>query len=187
MIVSVSVDEADINSVKTGQTASVTVSAVSDESFEGKITEVSSSSSSSDSSSVKYAVEITVDKESGMLEGMSASCVINVEEADNAVLIPSAAIQESKGSTYVYTSKDSEGNLTGKTKVSTGLSNGTQVQITSGLSEGDTVYYTVAESASSSDSTSSKADSSGGMRGGSMPSGGSAPSGNPGGNGGSKS
>ncbi|BAK48166.1 membrane-fusion protein [Clostridium sp. SY8519] len=115
-------------------------------------------------------------RESGMLEGMSASCVIHVEEADHAILIPSAAIRESKGSTYVYTSKDSKGNLAGKTKVSTGLSNGTQVQITSGLSEGDTVYYTVTET----DSSSSKSDSSSAKNG-------SIPSGGPGRNGGSKS
>lgn len=157
MVVSVSVDESDINSVKVGQTAEVTVSALSDtDSYDGKITDVSSSSTSSSDSSVKYTVEITIDKEDGMLEGMSASCVITVEEADDTILIPSAAISESGGQTYVYTSKESDGTLSGKTTVSTGLSNGSQVQITSGLEEGDTVYYQI----TTSDSSSSDSDTS---------------------------
>ena len=41
----------------------------------------------------------------------------------------------------MYTSKDSEGNLSGEVQVTTGLSDGDNVEITSGLSEGDVVYY----------------------------------------------
>ena len=44
MTVVISVDESDINSVKTGQTATVSLDAVDGEGFDGEITEVNSAS-----------------------------------------------------------------------------------------------------------------------------------------------
>lgn len=170
--VSVQVDELDIASVKKGQAATVTLDALENKTFEGKITSVSNEGST-DSSSVKYPVEITFEKTSGMKIGMSASATINIAEATDAVLIPVDALQEQGDSTYVYTKKDSDGNLSGKTEVETGLSNGSQVEITSGLSEGDTVYYM--KNTSSEDSSSDKAQMPGGdsdMPGGSNGNGG---------------
>ena len=103
---------------------------------------------------------------------MSASATINIAEATDAVLIPVDALQEQGDSTYVYTKKDSDDNLSGKTEVETGLSNGSQVEITSGLSEGDMVYYM--KNTSSEDSSSDKAQMPGGGQGGGsdMPGGG---------------
>lgn len=86
-----------------------------------------------------------------MLIGMTAAATINVSESDNAVLIPLSALQEEGGQSFVYTSTDSQGNLSGKTQVETGLSNETQVEITSGLSEGDTVYYESTSASSDGD------------------------------------
>lgn len=171
VMVSVQVDELDIVSVKKGQTATVTLDALENKSFEGKITSVSNEGST-DSSSVKYPVEITFEKTSGMKIGMSASATINIAEATDAVLIPVDALQEQGDSTYVYTKKDSDDNLSGKTEVETGLSNGSQVEITSGLSEGDMVYYM--KNTSSEDSSSDKAQMPGGGQGGGsdMPGGG---------------
>ena len=142
MLVKVSVDEADIGSIQKDQTAQVTLTAFSGETFEGVISGISNVSSSS-GSSVKYQVEITIDKAEGMLSGMSASAVIYIDKAENALLIPSAAVQEKGGQAFVYTQKDSNGNLGGETEVTTGLSDGSQVQITEGLNEGDTVYYEI--------------------------------------------
>ena len=148
MIVTISVDEADINSVAEGQSATVTLDAMEDQSFDGEITAVTTSSSG-DSGSVKYSVDVTIDKADGMLAGMTASAVINIEESENCLMIPSAAITEVDGETVVYTEQDSEGNLSGETVIETGLSNGTQVEVTSGLSEGDTIYYESTDSSSS--------------------------------------
>lgn len=142
MLVTVSVDEADIGSVQEGQSAQVTITALSEETFQGEISGISNVSSSS-GSSVKYEVEITIDKADGMLTGMSASATIYIDQAENVVTIPSAAVQEKGGKAYVYTQKDSDGNLSGETEVTTGLSDGNQVEIKEGLSEGDTVYYEV--------------------------------------------
>ena len=190
--VSINVDELDILSVKEGQTATVTLDALDGQEFEGTITEVSNEASSGNSSA-KYPVTITFEKTEDMLLGMSASATIHVNEAEDAVLIPVDALQEKGDSTFVYTKKDSDGNLSGEVEVETGISNGSQVEITSGLEEGDTVYYLKAESSD----TSSGQNMPGGMdgqgsmpdmNGGEAPSGGQAPSGGgPGGDGGAPS
>lgn len=190
--VSINVDELDILSVKEGQTATVTLDALDGQEFEGTITEVSNEASSGNSSA-KYPVTITFEKTEDMLLGMSASATIHVNEVEDAVLIPVDALQEKGNSTFVYTKKDSDGNLSGEVEVETGISNGSQVEITSGLEEGDTVYYLKAESSD----TSSGQNMPGGMEGqgsmpdmngGEAPSGGQAPSGGgPGGDGGAPS
>ena len=190
--VSINVDELDILSVKEGQTATVTLDALDGQEFEGTITEVSNEASSGNSSA-KYPVTITFEKTEDMLLGMSASATIHVNEAEDAVLIPVDALQEKGDSTFVYTKKDSDGNLSGEVEVETGISNGSQVEITSGLEEGDTVYYLKAESSD----TNSGQNMPGGMEGqgsmpdmngGEAPSGGQAPSGGgPGGDGGAPS
>lgn len=145
-----SVDEQDILSVKQGQTATITLTAVSGQEFEGTVSKVGTVGTTS-GSSAKYSVEITIPKQDNMLIGMTAAATINVSESDNAVLIPLSALQEEGGQSFVYTSTDSEGNLSGKTQVETGLSNETQVEITSGLSDGDTVYYESTSTSSDSD------------------------------------
>lgn len=190
--VSINVDELDILSVKEGQTATVTLDALDGQEFEGTITEVSNEASSGNSST-KYPVTITFEKNEDMLLGMSASATIHVNEAEDAVLIPVDALQEKGDSTFVYTKKDSDGNLNGEVEVETGISNGSQVEITSGLEEGDTVYYLKAESSDTSygknmpggmDGRDSMPD----MNGGEAPAGGQAPSGGgPGGDGGAPS
>ena len=179
--VSINVDELDITSVKTGQTAKITLDAIEGEEYEGTITSVSSEASSG-SSSAKYPVEITFDKTDDMRIGMTASASISIDEAKDAVLIPVDALQEKGGKTFVYTQKDSDGNLSGEVEVETGLSNGNKVEITSGLESGDTVYYLKTTSSSGSNSQQD-------MQGGPGGNGGEAPSdmggsGGPGGDGG---
>lgn len=99
-VVSIQVDELDILSVEEGQSATITMDAAEGQEFEGTITEISTTSTG-DSSSAKYPVEITLEKTDDMLYGMSASASIEVDEAENAVLIPVSALQE-EGDTVYY-------------------------------------------------------------------------------------
>ena len=174
MLVSVNVDEADINSVSKGQTAQVTIDALEEGSYEGEITAVNNTASSSSNGSASYQVDVRISKEEGMKEGMTASVLISTEEASDTLLIPSAAIQEEKGSVFVYTVQEKDGTLSGKTEVTTGLSDGGKVEITEGLSEGDKVYYEVKENTDDNKNDKQRP----GMTGGNMPAEG------PGGNGG---
>lgn len=142
MSVTISVDESDILSLELGQEADVTVSSVSEDTLTGTVTEIDTSAESG-----SYTAVITLDKVSGMLPGMTASVDVKIEGVEDAILIPVDALHQTSTGAYVYTSYDEETReYGGKVDVEVGLSNSNYVEIKSGLSVGDTVYYT--ESAS---------------------------------------
>ena len=191
-LLSVSVDELDINSVELGQKAVVTFDAIEDQEFEGEVTKIGNTASVS-GGVAKYTITITIPKDDKMKQGMNASATITIEDREDVLTLPMNALQEKGDRTFVYTEKDDDGNLSGETEVTTGLSDGSTVEITDGLEEGTTVYYLRSESSSSGSSTDmpdmQMPDmSGGGMDGGGMPqmdgNGGGDMSGGPGGGGG---
>ncbi len=141
MTLSISVDELDILSVEKGQSADIIFDALEDQTFTGTITSISDTASVS-GGVAKYTVEIQVPRDENMRVGMNASATIKVEEKQDILLLPSIALQEKGETTFVYTSQEEDGTLSGEVEVETGLSDGSRVEIISGLSEGDTVYYT---------------------------------------------
>lgn len=181
--VTVSIDELDILDIKEGQTANITLDALEDEEYEGEISKIAAEATNS-GGSAKYQVEISLPIDENMKSGMSASVTIHTAEANDVVVIPVSALQEKENKTFVYTKSDEKGNLSGEVEVETGVSDGTNVEITSGLSEGDTVYYTPATSSSDSEEEQMPGGGNnpfGGGGGQGNPGGGSVPSGAPGG------
>lgn len=151
MTLTVAVDEADISSVKTGMSAEITVNALPEEAFEGEITKVAKAGSGNGGSS-KFAVEITLPRQSEMLSGMSASAVISLYEKMDVLTLPAAALTEDGAKTIVYTALDKKtGELASPVEVTTGLSDGEVVEILSGLGSGDTVYYAYYDTPEESD------------------------------------
>lgn len=170
MSVTITVDESDILSLELGQEADVQVSSVSEETLTGTVTEIDKSASDG-----AYTAMLTLEKQAGMLPGMTASADVRIEGVDNAVIIPVDALHKTSTTAYVYTSYDEQtGEYGGRVDVVTGLSNSKYVEIKSGLSAGDTVYYT--EEVSFPDLFGSMSGGrNGGMRGGEtgdLPSGG---------------
>lgn len=151
-LLSVSVDELDINSVELGQKAVVTFDAIEDQEFEGEVTKIGNTASVS-GGVAKYTITITIPKDDKMKQGMNASATITIEDREDVLTLPMNALQEKGDRTFVYTEKDDDGNLSGETEVTTGLSDGSTVEITDGLEEGTTVYYLRSESSSSGSST----------------------------------
>lgn len=141
MSMSVSVDESEILSVSIGQKASVTIDSIDGETFSGTVTAIDKAGTSS-SGVTTYTAGISIDKTDAMLSGMSASATIMINGVENALLIPVDALNMTSSSYYVYTSYDeSTGELGGMKEVTVGITNSNYAEITSGLSEGDTVYY----------------------------------------------
>lgn len=152
MTVSVNVDEMDILSIDTGQKATITFDAIENKQYEGEITSINKNGVTSNGTT-KYPVEITVTKEDSMMSGMNASVTITTSEVSDVILIPAVAVMEEGNTSYVYTEKNSKtGKLSGKTEVQTGETDGTNIVITSGLSEGETIYYSMASGSSNGDS-----------------------------------
>lgn len=187
MTVTISIDETDILSLKEGQEAQITVSSVSDDAFTGSVTSISKAADTS-TGVTRYSAEVTLDREEGMLVGMTADVDVRIEGTENALIIPVDALHQNSASYYVYTGYDeAQKRYTGRTEVTIGMQNDDDVEITSGLKEGDTVYYTEADSGGFGDFMvmpgGMSGGMSGGMNGGNM-GGGGRPSGGPGGMGG---
>ena len=145
MSITISVDETDIMALQEGQEAQIEVSSVSSELFPGTVTEINKVADTS-SGVTQYSAEVTLDKHAGMLAGMTASVDVKIQGVENALLIPVAALHQTSTISYVYTSYDPETMQYGDmVEVTIGMQNDSEVEILSGLNQGDVVYYTEQE------------------------------------------
>lgn len=138
--ISLTVDELDISRLSIGQPVTVTLDALPGQSFDGSITLIDTNGSSA-GGDTKYTVTVSIARTQDMLEGMNASVTAELACHDGLLLIPAAALYEDAGGTYVYTGTDKNGEPSGPVAVTTGLSDGTNVEITGGLSDGDSFCY----------------------------------------------
>ena len=141
MTVAISVDETDVLSLQVGQEATVSVESIGDETYAGTVTDIDTTASSADGVT-QYTATVTLEKTEAMLAGMTATASITIEGVDNALLLPEDAVRKTSATAYVYTAYDEEsGELGDMVEVTVGLSNGSYIEITGGLNEGDVVYY----------------------------------------------
>jgi len=90
----------------------------------------------------KYTVTIAIDRDPSMLAGMNATAILTVGVTEDLLTLPAAALTEKGGKTLAYTGYDEQTQtLLDPVEVETGVSDGTTVEILSGLEEGDTVWY----------------------------------------------
>jgi len=182
------VDELDISNVKNGQKATITFDALTGKTYTGTVSKVSQLGTTTNNVT-NYAVYVAIDNPAGIKIGMNGNVNITVSSKDNVITLSLDAIQSINAKKYVLTSIPQITNKNSKTintsnmkEVTTGLANQTNVEISSGLADGDTVYIqmpTVSTSTTSTSKTSTSKTSSatsasniGGDSGGQMPSGG---------------
>ena len=144
MKVQVSIDEQDILLLSRGQKADVTLDAIEGKTFGGTVTEIGADAETG-TGSAKYPVTIEIDGADEMKFGMSAEVTVQVGEAADVLVIPMEGLQQEGETMFVYTEEADDGTLGGRKTVETGLSDGENVEITSGLSDGDTIYYQKAD------------------------------------------
>lgn len=140
MKTSIRVDEYDINSIKVGDAIRVTTTAT-EKLFNSSIAAINHTSSSSGSVAY-YTATAYVDVGEGVYPGMQVTVTLPQEEASNVVVLKMTAISfDEENRAFVYT-QDAKGEMQ-KTFITTGVSNGSYVEIRSGLNSGDTVYTEV--------------------------------------------
>ena len=145
MLVNIDVDEADILSLEIGQPAEVTIESVGENHFDGIVTNVDRTANSSGGVTT-YSAEVTFAKEKGMLSGMSADVIVNIQGSENVLIVPADAIHRTSAGAFVYTSYDEETKtFGGNMPVEVGISNDDFAEIRSGIEEGTTVFYTEKE------------------------------------------
>lgn len=129
------VDEIDILSLAIGQSATVTLDALPGETFEAFVTHISNIGETA-RSVASFAVELTLTSNAHQKLGMNGNATILVERIEDALLVPVLAISEDSEGAYVLV-----GDALTKTYITTGLSDGENAIVTSGLQEGDLVKY----------------------------------------------
>ena len=145
---SINVDELQISSISVGQKVQITADAVQDKTYVGTVTRVSMKGTSNGGTTT-YPVTIRIDDTDGLRPGMNANAEIVVAQANNALVVPNAAVV--RGS-YVLVTKDSPSAANADTTmeapegfvyvpVKTGVSDDDYTQIVSGIQEGDTIGY----------------------------------------------
>ena len=145
--VNITIDELDILQIREGQKCTVTFDALEGQSFQGEIQKRNTDSENS-GGNTKYTVTVILDKSEDLLLGMNANVSIPVEEKTDVLTIPESALQED-GSVFVYTGYDEKNDtLTDPVEVTTGLSDGVNVEILEGLEEGQQIYYRYADTIS---------------------------------------
>jgi membrane fusion protein, macrolide-specific efflux system len=131
-----SLSEIDVNKVKEGNKATITLDAIPGMTFTGHVIGIDTSGVVS-SGVTNYPITIQFDSPiDKILPNMSASANIITNTKDDILLVPSAAIQSQGTQAIVRVLKN--GNVT-QVPVETGLVSDSQTEITSGLSEGDSV------------------------------------------------
>lgn len=149
--ITIDVSEEDISYIKVGDSVDIECNAYPDEIYEGTVSAITTSADSSYSTTVNYPVTVRIEGDTGRLYGgMTADITFVTDSIEDVLYVSAKAIVTGEdGSTGVYV-KNTEGEMEWKA-VETGFSNGSEIEITSGLSEGDTVYIASTVSAGQSE------------------------------------
>ncbi|MDR3690157.1 MAG: efflux RND transporter periplasmic adaptor subunit [Fimbriimonas sp.] len=134
------VDETDIGKIALGQSALCTVSAFPGRNFPGKITKIASGSTIQ-LAVVTYDVTVTIEDPQHQLKpDMTAKVTIETGHLRGALLVPAVAIQLGTRGTSVNVLQTVDGKPKIVSKpVKTGGTDGLNIEILSGLKEGDTI------------------------------------------------
>lgn len=138
MEVVLDVDELDITKITLGQQANITSEVFKDEGFTGKVSKISMEGKNNNGVTT-YEVTIHLDDRKSLMSGMNVDIEILSDKRDNVIVVPIDAIHKLNGE-YMVTVKDTDGNNS-DLKVELGLANKDNVEIVSGLEEGDVVVY----------------------------------------------
>jgi HlyD family secretion protein len=101
-LINISVSEMDISSVKVGQAATIVFDAIPNKTYNGTVTSVSQAGTISQNLTYfTVTIELT-DANSQVLPGMTATANVVSNEIDNALLVPTTAIQTTFNRKTVY-------------------------------------------------------------------------------------
>lgn len=134
----ITVSEDDYESIDQDGEVNISYTAYPDTVYSGTISEVSDAEYDSDSGEVYYTLTVTVQGDvSGLYEGMTGDVTCVTKETKEVTYVSNRAIFRDATRSYVKV-RDENGNIIEK-DVTTGFSDGVNVEIIEGLSQGDTV------------------------------------------------
>lgn len=153
------IDELNIKTIEQGADVIVTADAIDGVTYHGYVSSIGLIGTQSQGVTT-YPVEVVIDEPEGLLPSMNVTAVIVTEKAENVITVPTAYV--ARNNLVLITEDDAEGYQTSERAevgkimenanapegykylcVSTGLTDGTVVEITEGIKEGTTVYMQV--------------------------------------------
>lgn len=193
--IELAIDELDLADVSVGQDVEIEADAFPGKMYSGTVEYISQVGTAS-MGATSYPVTIVINNPENLIVGMNVSAKIITQSAENAVVVPQSAVlrgdivfvkksdvsDDSALADEKYLANIEIPSGYSAVKVETGITDGVNVEIKSGLSKGDGIaYYTVSASEKSGGESSAMGGMPGG--GGGMPGGGMS-GGMPGGGGG---
>ncbi|ARM71849.1 hypothetical protein LMxysn_0214 [Listeria monocytogenes] len=140
-------DELDIPNIKKDQNVKITVTALPDKTYTGKVKEIAKQGQVQNGVS-SFSVTISLDKTDDLKAGMTADASILVNEKKNALYVPIEAVQkDSDDKYYVLTPKEKSNGTTEKVKqfIETGLHNEDNIEIIKGVKKDEKVILPTQE------------------------------------------
>lgn len=136
LAVEVNVDETDVSRLADGMEVQVSLDAFPGNELTGRVTYIEPAATV-ESGVVLYAVTVTIDStELPLRSGMTVNVSFPIEERTDTLIVPFRAIETEGGQAYV-TRVTAAG--AGRVAVTMGLITDTQIEILSGINEGDVV------------------------------------------------
>jgi len=149
MLVKVDLNEVDVDKVKLGMEVEITVDALPDASYTGRVSRIAPASElyvrEPGSAIVRFPVEVTVaDADVALRPGMTANVEIICQGAEDVLWVPNDAIfekedEDGKKFVSVVTGEGKEKKEAEDREVTTGLSNDSRTEIASGVEEEEKV------------------------------------------------
>ena len=137
LFIEVNVEEADINKLAVGQKAYATFDALDELELEGEISFISLTSKTDNSGIVTYLIRVIIDNSANhpIREGMTAFVDFVTAGVKDVLAVPVEAVRNVGGKPSVQL-------VSGEwIPVTTGFTDGDNVEIISGVSEGDRILY----------------------------------------------
>jgi len=163
LLFEMSVDELDVSKIKVGQEVDITVDAIEDVAYKGYVDYVSLIGTSTNGVT-SYPVTIVIENPENVIPGMNVSANIVVESKENVLTVPVSAVQRGN---MVFVKEDSKSAQTNEkpvvgpdgkemskmqnpnmpegfraVRVELGINDDNNIEVVSGLNEGDVVYVT---------------------------------------------
>lgn len=133
-----SIYEDDITKIEMGMAVDIAFNALTGEKFTGKVVSIARLATTDASGIIKYTVGVAMDKpDSRIRSGMTAGLAFVFQKAANVVTIPNEAVVRVDRTATVEVLKPD--GTTEARKIGTGLTDGTRVEVTSGLAAGEKV------------------------------------------------
>lgn len=149
-VASFSVTEVDINKIKVGQEVTLTLDSIEDQVFSGSIVAVDRVGETS-SSVTQYPVLVKFNEDStDILTNMAVDAEIILDSRQNVLVVPLSSVNQFGNKKIVKVMKEGK---SVPVEVETGLETETEVEIVSGLNEGDVILSGNKISTTTSDSS----------------------------------